>query len=103
MGGPDSFVTYILLANPAHEYADVAVTFLREGGAAPIVKTYRVPGASRFNIDVGSSVPELRDESFGARIDVTNGVPIAIERSIYWNANGIFWAGGTNALGTPLQ
>jgi hypothetical protein len=65
------------------------------------VKTYTVPGASRFNVDV-STVTELQNESFGARIDVTNGVAIAIERSIYWNANGIFWAGGTNALGTPL-
>ena len=102
VGGPEGFVTYILLANPFPESAQVTVTFLREGGAAPIVKTYTVLGASRFNIDVGSSVPELRDESFGARIDVTNGLPIAIERSIYWNANGIFWAGGTNALGTPL-
>ena len=47
-------------------------------------------------------MPELRDESFGARIEVTNGVPIAVERSLYWDANGIFWAGGTNALATPL-
>jgi autotransporter-associated beta strand protein len=101
VGGPESFFTYILLANPAPESAEVTVTFLREGGAAPIVKTYTVQGASRFNIDV-STVAELQNESFGARIDVTNGVPIAVERSIYWNANGIFWAGGTNALGTPL-
>jgi hypothetical protein len=42
------------------------------------------------------------ETSFGARIEVTNNVPIAVERSLYWNANGIFWAGGTNALGTPL-
>jgi autotransporter-associated beta strand protein len=102
VGGPENFVTYILLANPAPESAAVTVTYLREGGAAPIVKTYTVQGASRFNIDVGTMVPELHDESFGARVDVTNGVDIAIERSIYWNANGIFWAGGTNALGTPL-
>ena len=47
-------------------------------------------------------MPELQNESFGARIDVTNGVPIAVERSLYWNANGVFWAGGTNALATPL-
>jgi hypothetical protein len=102
VGGPESFSTYILLANPAMEPAEVTVTFLREGGATPIVKNYTVPGTSRFNIDVGAFVPELQNESFGARIDVTNGLPIAIERSIYWNANGIFWAGGTNALGTPL-
>jgi hypothetical protein len=29
-------------------------------------------------------------------------VPIAVERSLYWDANGVFWAGGSNALATPL-
>jgi len=33
---------------------------------------------------------------------LTNGVPIAVERSLYWNAPGVFWAGGFNALETPL-
>jgi hypothetical protein len=44
----------------------------------------------------------MANESFGAAIEVTNAVPIAVERSLYWNANGIFWAGGTNALAVPL-
>ena len=62
------------------------------------MKTYTVPATSRFNVDVATVVPELQNESFGAQIDVTNGVDIAVERSLYWNANGVFWAGGTNAL-----
>jgi hypothetical protein len=68
----------------------------------PIVKTYTVPATGRFNIDVKTMVSELIDSSFGARIDVTNGVPIAVERSMYWNRNGAFWSGDTNALGTPI-
>jgi hypothetical protein len=47
-------------------------------------------------------VPELQNESFGATIQVTNGVAIAVERSLYWNANGVLWAGGTNALAVPV-
>jgi autotransporter-associated beta strand protein len=101
IGAPRNFTTYILLANPTTTAANVTVTYLRETGA-PVTKTYTVPPTSRFNIDVAGVVPELRDESFGARIEVTNGVPIAVERSLYWDANGIFWAGGTNALATPL-
>jgi autotransporter-associated beta strand protein len=101
IGGPRQFDTFILLANPSTSEAQVTITYLRESGA-PIVKTYTVPPTSRFNVDVKDRVPELRDASFGARIEVTNGVPIAVERSLYWNANGVFWAGGTNALGTPL-
>ncbi len=79
----------------------MAITYLRESGA-PIVRTYTLPPTSRFNIDVRTLVPELQDTSFGARIEVTNGVPIVVERSMYWNANGASWAGGTNALATPL-
>jgi autotransporter-associated beta strand protein len=101
VGGEHAYDTFILLANPGKTAAEVTVTFLRESGA-PIVKTYTVPATSRFNIDVKTSVTDLVDSSFGARIDVTNNVPIVVERSMYWNANGAFWAGGTNALGTPI-
>jgi autotransporter-associated beta strand protein len=101
VGGPHQFQTYVLLANPETTAAEVTVTFLRENGTPPVVKTYNVPATSRFNIDL-ATVQELSNESFGVRIDVTNGVNIAVERSLYWNANGVFWAGGTNALATPL-
>jgi autotransporter-associated beta strand protein len=102
IGGPLAYDTYILLTNATAGPAEVRVTYLREAGAAPVVKTYTVPATSRFNIDVRSMVPEMADESFGALIESTNSVNIAVERSLYWTANGIFWAGGTNALGTPL-
>jgi autotransporter-associated beta strand protein len=102
VGGPLDFVTYILLANPNATAAEVTITYLREG-AGPAVKTYTVPATSRFNVDVRSVVPEIQNgEFFGAQIEVTNGVPIAVERSLYWNANGVFWAGGTNALATLM-
>jgi hypothetical protein len=91
----------VLLANPETTDAEVTVTFLRENDTLPVVKTHRVPATSRFNIDL-ATVQKLQNESFGVRIDVTNGVNIAVERSLYWNANGVFWAGGTNALAAPL-
>lgn len=105
IGGPNEYTTYILLANPNADAADVTVKYLRESGV-PVVKTYSVPGNTRFNIDVGGMVPELQNESFGASIMVTNKVPIAVERSMYWSVNGVLWQGGTNALGSvmpPLQ
>ena len=100
VGGPFNFQTYILLANAQATAADVTVTFLRESGA-PIVKTYRVPPTSRFNVD-SSSVTELQHESFGAEILVTNNVPIVVERSMYWDAAGVSFSGGTNATGIRL-
>jgi hypothetical protein len=58
---------------------------------------------SRFNVAVtgpGSDAPELSDEEFGAVIESTQ--PIAVERALYANANGIVWAAGTNATATRL-
>jgi hypothetical protein len=66
------------------------------------VQTYTVPPTSRFNID-SSGVPGLKDESFGALITVTNGVPIIVERSMYWDVDGIAFSGGTNATGITLS
>jgi autotransporter-associated beta strand protein len=100
IGGPRKFNTFILLANPQATPADVTVTFLRDSGA-PVTKTFKVPAASRFNINV-SDVSELRDESFGVTIEVSNNVPIVVERSMYWNSDGVFWSGGTNATGIRL-
>jgi BarA-like signal transduction histidine kinase len=99
-GGPLNFHTYILLANPQSTAAAVTVSFLRETGA-PVVKTFTVPPTSRFNIDT-STITELHDESFGAEIQVTNAVPIIVERSMYWDSNGFQFSGGTNATGSRL-
>jgi hypothetical protein len=66
------------------------------------VKPYTVPPTSRFNIDVGTVSPDMHDESIGADARVTNGVPIVLERSMYWDSNGVFFKGGTNATGLRL-
>jgi hypothetical protein len=81
----------------------VTVRFLRTSGP-PLVKTFSVLPARRFNIAVtgggGGDVPELNDEEFGAVIESTQ--PLAVERALYSNANGVTWAAGTNATATPL-
>ena len=96
-GGQYNFHTYILLANPQTTPATVTVTFLREHGA-PVTKTFNVPATSRFNVDT-ATIDELKDESFGALVEVTNNVPIIVERSMYWDSNGFTFSGGTNATG----
>jgi hypothetical protein len=96
-GGEHEFHTFILLSNPQTTAANVTVTFLLEDGA-PLMKDYVVGASSRLTIDA-RDVPELIDRAFGARIKVTNNMPILVERSMYWNANGVFWAGGSNAGG----
>jgi len=102
VGGPAAYQTYILLANPGTEAATVTVRFLRTSGA-PLVKTFTVAPTSRFNVAVtgpGSDAPELADEEFGAAIESTQ--PIAVERALYGDANGVVWAAGTNTTATRL-
>jgi uncharacterized repeat protein (TIGR01451 family) len=101
VGGANNYRTYILLSNPWTMAAEVTVSYLRDSGA-PIVKSYIVPPTTRYTIDVNAAAPELRDESFGARVAVTNGVTISVERSMYWDGNGVFWTAGTNAVGTRI-
>jgi hypothetical protein len=94
--------TFILLANPGTTDTDVTITFLRDNGLPTVTKTFHVPAQKRFNVHVGADadVPELTNEHFGAL--VVSDQAIAVERAVYWDANGQIWAAGTNATGTPL-
>ncbi len=94
--------TYILLANPGTTAANVSITFLRDDPATNVTHTFKLDPQTRFNVPVGpgTSVPELTNEHFGAL--VTSDQPIAVERALYWDANGQVWAAGTNATATRL-
>jgi autotransporter-associated beta strand protein len=98
-GGAESYQTYVLLANPGATDAEATVLFQRESGA-PVSKKIAVPARTRVNLSVGSEVPELANERFGASI--TSDQPIVVERAMFWDANGQFWAAGTNATATRL-
>jgi hypothetical protein len=101
VGGAAGYKTYVLLTNPdPGATAEVTLTFLREGDT-PVVKAFTIAPASRLTVDVGSAqVPEITDGAFGTVIVSTR--PISVERAVYANANGQFWAAGTNAAATRL-
>jgi hypothetical protein len=100
-GGGSGYRTYIMLTNSdTSATAHVTMTFLREGGT-PVIKQFEVAPASRLTVDVGNAqVPEITDGAFGT--DIVSDVPIAVERAMYANANGQFWAAGTIAAATRL-
>jgi hypothetical protein len=53
--------------------------------------------------DAITGAPLLADEEFGVLIESINGVQIAVERAMYWNAPGApFFAGGTNATAVRI-
>ena len=101
VGGARNYETYILLSNGNSTAANVRITFLRTSGS-PVVKTFTAPATSRFNVHVNKMVPELANEEFGALVEVTNGLPIVVERALYWSALGVVWAGGTNAAAVKV-
>ena len=102
VGGPAQFQTYILLANPGAQAAQVRITYLLQGIGGTIVRTYDVAPRSRYTIDVHDAVPEIADRRVGAFVEVTNGVGISVERSMYANADGRVWDVGTNAPATRV-
>jgi len=107
VGGPNNEQTYILLANPGATAADVTITFSVEfspqNPRTAVTKHFTVPPSSRFNVAItgpGSDVPELVDQKFGATI--RSSQPIVVERSYYYDADGVTWAAGTNATAALL-
>jgi hypothetical protein len=100
VGMTGNYQTYILLANPNTDPSDVTVTFLRENGTT-LVKSFTVQPGSRFNVAVGAAeTAEIADERFSAVITAT--LPIAVERAMYSDQNGVTWQAGTNATATRL-
>jgi hypothetical protein len=99
VGGQFGANSYILVANPGTQPADVTLTFYREGGRPPLTLTRTVQAGTRVTVPA-SEAPFEGAEKFGAII--TSSQPIAVERSIYWNEGGV-WGSGTNETGTRLQ
>jgi hypothetical protein len=101
IGTDRGFQTFILIGNTEAEESKVRVTFLRTNGET-VIKEYVVPEFSRFNLDVGGMVPELQNEEFGAIIQVLEGSPIFVERSLYSASGGVAFAAGTNSQAVRL-
>jgi hypothetical protein len=101
VGQDRSFQTYILVGNSSADESKIRATFLRVGGGT-VIKNYTIPANSRFNINVNSMVPELVNEDFGAIIEVVEGSPVIVERSLYNASGGVTWAAGTNTQAVRL-
>jgi hypothetical protein len=93
------FSMYMLVANPNASAATLKVTYIRTSGA-PIEKTYAVAANSRKTIDVASQDPALADTPVSVKVQATNGVPVIVERSMWWMGSRRIWTEGHNAFGT---
>jgi hypothetical protein len=95
------FDLFVLIANPNAGEAAVTANFLLETGAV-VTKTYTVPGNSRFNIWVDFEDPALSNAAVSTTITSTNGVPVIVERAMWWPGDFGSWVEAHNSPGSTV-
>ncbi len=106
LGGSRGFQSYILIANASSSDASVRLRFLREDGATFVSPTFTVPANARVTRSANefTGTGQLTGgERFGMLIESLNGVPIVVERAMYWDGGGEFWGGGTNETAVRIR
>lgn len=92
------FDLFFLIANPGAQQAVVEGRYLLPDGSV-VTRTYPVAPNSRFNIWVDQETAELADTALGASFQVTNGVPVIVERAMWWPGSVGTWQEGHNSFG----
>jgi type 1 glutamine amidotransferase len=94
------FDTFVQVANPSTSPANLQVTFQRSFGAPPIVRPFTVPALGRLTIHVDEVDPALAATVMSMTVNSTNGVPVVVERSMWWPGNPSTWYEGHATLAT---
>ncbi len=92
------FDLFVLIANPETSAAAIDATYLLPDGRT-IVKSYTVPPNSRQNIWVDLEDTRLADTAVSTTIRSTNGVPIIVERAMWWPGTAGTWYEAHNSAG----
>ena len=95
---PD-FDTYFCIQNPNDSPADVALTYMKGDGKID-TDSVTVPAKSRATVSPRDRLGTGDDAShdFSSKVECTNGLPIVVERPMYFNYKGK-WTGGTDVMG----
>jgi type 1 glutamine amidotransferase len=115
-GGAANAKTYVLVATgDAPALDSLRLTVFIEGGQT-LRKVYPnvLTPNRRLTFDIGSEFPAAVGHRFGieveslgeTRSDVVTPVtrmPLIVERAMYSDAGGVFWAAGSNVVATKLQ
>src|SRR5262249_54467101 len=78
--------------------ATVDTTYLLPDGTT-LTKTHTVPANRRVTVQVSTEDAKLVSATASARIKSTNGVPIIVERTMWWPAGGP-WIEAHNSAGS---
>jgi YVTN family beta-propeller protein len=102
-GGPNATHTYVLIANLGDQPADVRLTAMLESGATSVT-TVQVAPKSRYTVEMADQpFVGINGARFGVLVESLNAQPIVVERSMYSDYQGQFWAAGTAALASCLD
>lgn len=98
---------FILIANPGPAHAQVQARYLLGDGSV-LTKTYAVPAQSRFNIwvddeDFPGMGKALAEKALSTTLTSTNGVPVIVERSMWWPRPAATWMEAHNAPGATAS
>ncbi len=102
------FDLFILIANPNAQPADVTLDYLLSDGRT-FAKSHVVPANGRFTVWVddeaipaGSATKPLANVAVSTTVTSTNGVPIIVERAMWWpgpETTADFWTEAHNSAG----
>lgn len=102
----DGIDEYLTILNANAEAASVSITYLRRGGAPPIVRRLSVPALSRYTVKVHDETEGVgRGQEIGAWVSTDHPVGIVVERPMYfryrpaWKPDGEPITGGHNSMG----
>jgi hypothetical protein len=109
-GGTFNTHTYVLIANVGSAAASVSIKAMLEDGTVIAPAPIMVPAKSRSTVEIadGPIFTGVNGNRFGVVVESLPvgslpAQPIVIERSMYSDFAGQFWAAGTAALGACLQ
>jgi hypothetical protein len=95
----DGFDTYLTILNPGPTASRVRITYYLTN-RPPETRTLTVAGLSRTTVNVHERPLGVgRGQAVAARVETTNGVPIVVERPIYFRYGPGGWPGGSVAFG----
>jgi hypothetical protein len=95
------FDEFVLIANPDTRAATVEATYLLPTGAS-VVRTYSVAAKSRLSVWVDFEDALLADTAVSATLRATNGVPVLVERAMWWPGTSTTWQEGHASAGATV-
>jgi hypothetical protein len=90
------FDTFVLAMNPGPVDAQLRVTYVLPEGA-PLVREYGLSHESRLTIPLDDQDPRLSNTPVSTIVESTNGVPVVVERAMWWPSGNWYEGHATGA------